>query len=70
MENSIVGRWLAEEIDGRGVLADAQCTLEVKHDGSLGGDSTVNRYGGEATIEGHKINFGPLAMTRRGGRPH
>jgi heat shock protein HslJ/phosphoglycolate phosphatase-like HAD superfamily hydrolase len=69
MENSIVGKWLAKEIDGSGVLDNAQSTLEVRDDGSVAGDSAVNRYNGKATINGQKIKFDPLAMTRRAGPP-
>jgi heat shock protein HslJ/phosphoserine phosphatase len=65
----IVGNWLAEDIAGRGVVDNAQSTLEVKADGSVGGNTAVNRYGGTAKIGDQKIEFGPLAMTRRAGPP-
>jgi heat shock protein HslJ/phosphoglycolate phosphatase-like HAD superfamily hydrolase len=66
---SIVGKWLAKEIDGRGVVDNADSTLEVADDGSVSGNTAVNRYGGNVTMEGQKIKFGPLRMTRRAGPP-
>jgi heat shock protein HslJ len=65
----IVGNWLAEDIAGKGVVDNAQSTLEVKADGTVGGSTAVNRYGGTAKIGDQKIEFGPLAMTRRAGPP-
>ncbi|MCY2986007.1 MAG: META domain-containing protein [Planctomycetota bacterium] len=66
---SIVGNWLAEDIAGGGVLDRAQSTLQVSEDGTVTGNTAVNRYGGKAVIAGQKITFGPLAMTRRAGPP-
>jgi len=65
----LVGKWLAEDIDGRGVIDNAQSTLEVKADGSVAGNTGVNRYGGTAQITEQNITFGPLATTRRAGPP-
>ncbi len=65
----LVGKWLAEDIDGRGVIDNAQSTLEVNADGSVAGDTAVNRYGGMAHIKDQTVTFGPLAMTRRAGPP-
>ena len=67
--NSIIGSWLAEDIDGRGVIDNSHSTLEVSQDLSVSGDSTVNRFRGTAKIDGKRIEFGPLAMTRRAGPP-
>ncbi len=65
----LFGSWLAEEIQGRGVIDRAQSTLEIDADGSVSGNTAVNRYHGQATIDGHNISFGPLATTRRAGPP-
>ncbi len=54
---------------GRGVIDRAQSTIEIGGDGSVSGNTAVNRYQGQAKIEGHSISFGPLAMTRRAGPP-
>ena len=64
---SLFGKWLAEDISGQGVIDNAQSTLEISQDGSVAGDTCVNRFGGKAKIDGQKILFGPLAMTRRAG---
>ena len=47
----------------------AQSTLEVNEDGSVGGNTAVSRYGGKAIVDGRKIAFGSLALTRRAGPP-
>ncbi len=67
MPKPSVGKWLVEDIDGRGVIDNAQTTLEIDQDGSVTGSTAVNRYSGKAEIEGQTIQFGPLAMTRRAG---
>ena len=66
---SIVGKWLAEDIAGGGVLDRVQTTLEVSNDGTVSGSTAVNRYGGKASIDGNKITLGQLVMTRRAGPP-
>jgi heat shock protein HslJ len=66
---SLFGKWLAEDITGKGVIDNAQTTLELTEDGSVSGNTCVNNFGGKATIEGQRIVFGPLAMTRRAGLP-
>lgn len=69
VKTSIVGKWLAEDIMGGGVLDRAQSTLEVSQDGMVSGNTAVNRYSGKATLKEMSIQFGPLAMTRRAGPP-
>jgi heat shock protein HslJ len=66
---TIIGRWLAEDIAGRGVIDNAQSTLEISPDGSVSGNTAVNRYHGKAALDGQGIELGPLAMTRRAGPP-
>ena len=66
---SLFGSWLAEDIAGKGVIDNAQTTLELTENGSVSGNTCVNNFGGKATIEGQKIVFGPLVMTRRAGPP-
>jgi heat shock protein HslJ len=66
---SLIGKWLVEDIAGRGVVDRAQSTLEVTDDGSVSGNTCVNNFGGKATIHGQTIVFGPLVMTRRAGPP-
>ena len=45
--------WLVEDIGGRGVVDKAQTTIRLAEDGSVSGDTSVNRYHGRATIEGN-----------------
>jgi heat shock protein HslJ/phosphoglycolate phosphatase-like HAD superfamily hydrolase len=66
---SIVGKWLAEDITGGGVLDSVQSTLEISDDGKVSGNTAVNRYGGKALIDGNKMTLGQLVMTRRAGPP-
>jgi heat shock protein HslJ/phosphoserine phosphatase len=66
---SLFGKWLAEDIESRGVIDKAQSTIEIAFDGTTSGSTCVNRYFGKATIDGTSIRFGPLATTRRAGPP-
>ena len=56
--NSPVGKWLAEDIRGDGVIDNLQTTLEIKEDGSVLGSGGCNRYRGLAQITGQAIKFG------------
>jgi heat shock protein HslJ len=58
-----IGKWLAEDIRGGGVIDDLQTTLELEADGSVFGSGGCNRYRGHAEISGQSIKFGPLAGT-------
>ncbi len=59
----LAGAWLAEDIDGGGVIDYLQTTLEIGADGKVSGNGGCNRFSGSATIEGGKITFGDLAST-------
>lgn len=58
------GRWLAEDIDGGGVIDRLQTTLEVNADGKVTGMGGCNRYAGSAKIDGDAIRFLPMGSTR------
>jgi putative lipoprotein len=62
-ELPLAGAWLAEDIDGGGVIDYLQTTLEIGADGKVSGNGGCNRFSGSATIEGDKITFGDLAST-------
>ena len=63
--SSLTGRtWVLEDLQGAGVLDDAQATLEIGQDGRVSGRATCNQFTGTATIAGDSISFGPLATTR------
>ncbi|WP_457299410.1 META domain-containing protein [Phyllobacterium sp. P5_D12] len=56
--------WLAEDIDGRGVIDNAQTTLTINADGSANGSGGCNRFTTSATIDGSSLSFKPAAATR------
>ncbi len=56
-------RWLAEDIDGRGVIDNAQSTLDIDAD-RASGRGGCNRFSGEVQIAANSIRFGELASTR------
>jgi len=58
-----VGRWLAENIRGGGVIDRLQTVLEIAADGAISGTGGCNRMTGKASIEGDKITFGRIAST-------
>lgn len=59
-----VGKWLAEDIDGGGVIDRLQTTLELRADGMVNGMGGCNRYAGSAQIDGDAIKFLPMGSTR------
>lgn len=67
--NLLIGKWLIEDIEGHGVIDTAQSTLEIAADGSVSGDTSVNRFFGKAKVEGDSIHFGQMGSTRRAGPP-
>lgn len=65
----LMGSWLVEDINGRGVIDRAQTTIELKVDGTFSGSTCVNRYSGKADIASGKVSLGSLTTTRRAGPP-
>lgn len=63
------GKWLAEDIDGGGVIDRLQTTLEIRDDGIVNGMGGCNRYAGSAKIDGTAIKFLPMASTRMACSP-
>jgi heat shock protein HslJ len=57
------GKWLAEDIDGGGVIDRLQTTLEIRDDGIVTGMGGCNRYAGSATVSGGAIKFLPMVST-------
>lgn len=55
--------WLAEDIEGGGVIDYAQSTLRIGADGKVSGKGACNNYFGAATIDGSSIKIGPLGST-------
>ncbi len=65
----LYGKWLVEDIEARGVIDRAQSTIEFARDGSVSGNTAVNRFSGKADVDGSNLKFGPLVTTRRAGPP-
>lgn len=59
----VVGSWLAEDIDGGGVIDNLQTVLDIAPDGAVSGTGGCNRIGGHATIEGTNIGFEKMFST-------
>jgi Heat shock protein len=60
------GTWLVEDIDGKGVVDDLQTTLEIRRDGSFGGNAGCNSYFGSLTdADENKVAFGAAGATRK-----
>lgn len=64
-----VGRWLAEDIRGGGVIDRLQTVLEIAADGTVSGTGGCNRMAGKATISNDKLAFSPLASTNMACTP-
>lgn len=57
--------WLAEDIDGRGVIDRARSTLEFPITGQVAGLAACNRYFGAVSLTADTIAVGNLASTRK-----
>jgi putative lipoprotein len=55
--------WLAEDINGKGVIDDAQSTFSVASDGRVTGRGGCNGYFAQATINGNSIKIGKAGAT-------
>ncbi|WP_172331954.1 YbaY family lipoprotein [Mangrovicoccus sp. HB161399] len=60
-----VGRWLAEDIGGGGVVDRVRTVLELGPDGRVSGSGGCNAISGQAELSGAALSFGPLATTRK-----
>ena len=63
------GRWLAEDINGGGVIDRLQTTLDISPEGRATGFGGCNNFMGSVTIDGTTVSFGPLASTRKACTP-
>lgn len=67
---SIVGSWVMSSYNnGRGgfqsALADVKVTAVFAEDGTLSGNAGCNTYSGSYTVDGDKIDIGPLLSTMK-----
>lgn len=65
----LVGNWLIEDIEGRGVIDNAQTTIQFDSAGRIFGSTGVNRYNSQATIDGASIQIASGAATTRAAGP-
>ncbi|MEO5325540.1 YbaY family lipoprotein [Mesorhizobium sp. CC13] len=56
--------WVAEDIDGGGVIDKAKSTLRIGKDGGVSGRGGCNGYFGSAKIDGNNITFGQIGATQ------
>jgi heat shock protein HslJ len=61
--------WQVKTFAGQTPLADHAITFEFDNEGNIGGDGSCNRFGGSCSIDGSKIEVGPLRSTRRACEP-
>lgn len=66
---SPVGRWLAEDIKGGGVIDRARTFLEIDAGGRVSGSGGCNRLSARALISGPSITFAMVATTRMACAP-
>ena len=56
--------WLAEDIDGGGVIDNAQSTLVFGTDGRVSGRGGCNQYGGAVTLKGASMIVDQVFSTK------
>lgn len=61
--------WLAEDLNGRGVLDRVLTTVTFERDSMVVGSSGCNRYSAAAELDGASLRFGQAAATRRACPP-
>jgi putative lipoprotein len=55
--------WIAEDIDGHGVIDDAQSTFKISGDGKAEGRGACNNYFSQAKLNGANIEMGAIGAT-------
>jgi len=55
--------WVAEDIDGRGVIDTLQSTISFENSLRVAGNAGCNRYFGSYTLAGPELEFGSLGST-------
>jgi putative lipoprotein len=61
--------WIAEQVDGQAVLADARPTLSFQEDERAGGAAGCNRWFATAELSGEKLRFSQAGATRMACEP-
>ncbi len=55
--------WRVEQLEGAALVADSAVTFHVDATGHVSGTSGCNRYFGQLTISGERLQMGPIAGT-------
>ncbi|KAF0137623.1 MAG: hypothetical protein FD152_343 [Xanthobacteraceae bacterium] len=63
-DSSLQGSWLAEDIDGGGVVDRIQTVLAISPDGRVSGSGGCNRIFGTVRIDGQALAFGQMGSTK------
>jgi putative lipoprotein len=63
------GTWIAEDIDGAGVIDNAQSTLEFGTERKVSGRGGCNRYSGTVELKGASLIVGQLISTKMACAP-
>lgn len=61
----LLGEWLIEDVDRRGVMDNVQLTLTFDDKGRVSGQLGCNAVTGRFTADKGKLSFGPLVSTRK-----
>lgn len=69
LPTDLVGKWLAEDIGGNGVIDYAQSVLEIEEAGTVAGSTGCNTMFGQIRQGGGVLKIGPLAVTRKACPP-
>lgn len=59
----LVGKWVVEDIAGRGIIDSSHVVLEFLPDGRLAGSATCNRLLGSYEKDGHQLSLEPVGTT-------
>jgi heat shock protein HslJ len=59
------GVWVAENIDGKGVIDRLQSRIQFTSEGRVSGSGGCNNFTGGVELKGNELKFGPLASTRK-----
>ena len=66
----IVGSsWLVEDIENKGVIDNARTFIHFDAADKVSGSGGINRFSGPCTLDGEKLGFGALRVTRMAGAP-
>lgn len=63
------GRWLAETMRNRGVIANVQMVIDIAADGKVTGSGGCNLIRGRLTVSEARISFGPMIATKMACAP-